>query len=710
MRHKSRILFALGLFGTSWALCQGPTSESPPPPGQPAATVKGQSTTVLVDVVVRDKKGRPVSDLTADDFEVREDGVPQKITFFQTPEETAQDASGLSGKTQGFRVPSALRDVLPEESVPKIIQTLHGGFTAILFSVLKPENRVYVRQAARKYVSDAAADSWLGVFKQDRILQTLQFFSRDRDALKAAIEQGTGASITRLEPVDQQIWALTATLKAQEGIGGPTLAGMQTDASSTAINLMKLRMLEMVARIQRRMAGNATMDGLQALVATLKMLPGRKSILFFSEGIIMPPGVDAWFRSVIHAANRAHVSIYTIDAAGLRVESTGADMAKQIETYNRGGLGHGSLRSLEKNEDYIHSDAQKGLNILADQTGGIFIRDTNDLAAGLERINQDLHSYYLLAYGPTNSALDGTFRTIDVQVDVPDADVQFRKGYYAVDTLFDEEPVLEYELPALAMLERGTAADSIPVASTALSFPNPKEPGLVSILATLPPGVLQYKDDGDVETSDFAFVALVRDADGNLVRKVSQQYRLSHTKEAPTPGDGILFYREVRLDPGRYMVAVAGFDAIAGVGGISRSEIGLPEPDPRLPEISSLVLVDRAEKMTGDRSVPLRVGDVLLYPAMSDRIRKSEHLRLDFFFSLYPTEDVPKEAVVEVLHYSTTLVRTRVDLSAPDSDGRITYQGTLPLSNLPDGIYTLRVLVPTGDRAVARSRRFIIEE
>ncbi|MFZ0428960.1 MAG: hypothetical protein WAO20_12655 [Acidobacteriota bacterium] len=113
-----------------------------------------------------------------------------------------------------------------------------------------------------------------------------------------------------------------------------------------------------------------------------------------------------------------------------------------------------------------------------------------------------------------------------------------------------------------------------------------------------------------MQTSDFAFVALIRDQDGNLVRKVSRQYRLSHAKDASTPGDSILFYREVRLDPGRYTVTVAGFDAIAGAGGISRSEIGLPERDPKLPEISSLVLVDRAEKMTGDRAVPLRVGDV----------------------------------------------------------------------------------------------------
>jgi hypothetical protein len=63
-----------------------------------------------------------------------------------------------------------------------------------------------------------------------------------------------------------------------------------------------------------------------------------------------------------------------------------------------------------------------------------------------------------------------------------------------------------------------------------------------------------------------------------------------------------------------------------------------------------------------------------------------------------------------VLHYSATLVRTRVDLSAPDSDGRITFQGTLPLSNLPDGIYMLRVLIPIGDQALARTRRFIVEE
>lgn len=124
--------------------------------------------------------------------------------------------------------------------------------------------------------------------------------------------------------------------------------------------------------------------------------------------------------------------------------------------------------------------------------------------------------------------MDGTYRSIEVRVPgLKDADLQFRRVYYAVDRVFDEAPVLEYELPALTLLEKQPDAKEFPVASTVLSFSKPDEPGLIAIFADLPAGSLTYGPNPAASSSDFALVVVVRDREGNLERKVSQQYRLA---------------------------------------------------------------------------------------------------------------------------------------------------------------------------------------
>src|SRR5262249_58286188 len=79
----------------------------------------------------------------------------------------------------------------------------------------------------------------------------------------------------------------------------------------------------------------ATANGLMAIVNSMSRLPGRKAVLFFSEGLSIPPNVQQQFRSVIHAANRANVSVYAVDAAGLRAESTLQAAREEINARSR---------------------------------------------------------------------------------------------------------------------------------------------------------------------------------------------------------------------------------------------------------------------------------------------------------------------------------------------------------------------------------------
>src|SRR5262249_54347806 len=159
---------------------------------------------------------------------------------------------------------------------------------------------------------------------------------------------------------------------------------------------------------------------------------------------------------------RANVSVYAIDAVGLRAESTTKEtyqeqMAAAKRTLSRNPTvdqtGEPMMAGLERNENNLRLDPHSGLGMLAYQTGGLLVSNTNDFKRGLARVDSDLRNYYMLSYVPSNSEFDGRFREISVKVTRPGLTVQHRRGYYAVRAPAGA-PVLSYEAPALAWLDK----------------------------------------------------------------------------------------------------------------------------------------------------------------------------------------------------------------------------------------------------------------
>src|SRR5439155_23559337 len=195
---------------------------------------------------------------------------------------------------------------------------------------------------------------------------------------------------------------------------------------------MQAKMIRDFEVMERDQQGYATTNGLLAIVGTLRRLPGRKSLVFFSEGLAIPPAVQRLFHGVIDAANRANVSIYTMDAAGLRAESEQAKIGDLVNQSARAGLDNPSssgandaplTKRLEKNEDVLRQDPRMGLAELAQDTGGLAFDGTNNLHQGFERIETDRRNYYLIGYAPTNDTYDGRFRTIEIRLYRPGVSV-----------------------------------------------------------------------------------------------------------------------------------------------------------------------------------------------------------------------------------------------------------------------------------------------
>src|SRR5262249_23805652 len=169
------------------------------------------------------------------------------------------------------------------------------------------------------------------------------------------------------------------------------------------------------------------LKALRALAETLAPIEQKKSILYFSAGM-QRSGEDnqVELRSAINAANRAHVSIYPVDARGLQAVVPGGDATRAS------GRGTTLFSGQNVRQQYTQLTAsQDTLGSLASDTGGRAFLDSNDFAPAFERVQRDMSAYYLIGYATSNLAKDGRFRTIRVKVKRSNLKVEARGGYYA---------------------------------------------------------------------------------------------------------------------------------------------------------------------------------------------------------------------------------------------------------------------------------------
>src|SRR5678815_921145 len=266
---------------------------------------------VPFDVVVRDKKGRPVKDLSAADFEVYEDGVKQEISSFRFVSSTSavevKEQTTTDTKQNSDTVTTA--PVKPgEDSGPSL------SAVALVFDRLSPESRLRARDAALSYLGDSAKKSELvGVFLTDLSVAVLQPFTSDTQEVKAGIEKASvhASSI----PASNSAEARSARDTVARGVtvqsGGVSTAPEAGTEFTVPRAQMALSHLEWLDLNQRDQEGNATAHGLLHIASAFRTLPGRKAVIFFSEGLVLPNNVYGVFCSVINEANRNNVSIYT---------------------------------------------------------------------------------------------------------------------------------------------------------------------------------------------------------------------------------------------------------------------------------------------------------------------------------------------------------------------------------------------------------------
>jgi VWFA-related protein len=584
----------------------------------------------------------------------------------------------------------------------------------------------------------------VGVFRIDQTLETLRPFSDDdKGAVQAVhvILEST-PSTYQSKSDREKLRGLRQTLLGLGGIGSPAsatgsapaeFAGREVGAqdvtasargSERYIAFYRLRaeiaMLEASEALERDQQGLTTVNSILALVNGLRTAPGRKAVVFFSEGLMLPPRVASALRSVIAEANRGGVTFYAADAGGLRTVSgadeTRRELAGIVEEIRQGERTPGGGRdaaaqpsrpmtkALERNEDILRLDPKSGLGTLARETGGFLVSDTNDIARSLRPAEEDLASYYLLEYAPGNELWDGRFRRIEVKVRRPGIHVQARQGYFAVRTPLPT-PLLDYESPVLAALEMAPRANDLAFLLAVAQVPDQADESAVPVLVEVAGDVPTLDLDPKAKRyqQDFTVLVLVRGEGGRVVRKLSRRFAtagpLEKAEEARRAR--ILVLRETWLPPGRYTVETAVQDAASGRLGVQRAPLEIPATAETL-RVSSLVVVGHAApRGEGPAEAPALVAQGMqLYPSAAGPVSASSGRPLPFFLVASPAPGrAVLRATVELRQDDTPVFSAPADFTS--AIGRSTLLGGVPLDGIAPGDYELRVTVADGvDRAV----------
>lgn len=690
-----------------------PAQEGSRPERQtPQRGIRAVADAVIVDLVVRDQRGRTVNDLRLEEVEVYEDGVRQEIISFRRVDTT------VTTEVVEDRPPGQAPD-RPSAGPSRPVSS-HPNLVTLVFERLGTEGRTLARQAALDFLSAELPEGMLAaVFAIDQRLLILQPFTQDRQLLRQAVERATSGAYSQFVSQSEAILQeLETSIGMQEGAQAQVEAlgrdqspggGEGAGFAAAQIARMTLNMLRFSESLQREQQGASSLFSLLSLIREQRRLAGRKTVIYFSEGLQVPPHLVEVLRTTISEANRSNVSVYSIDARGLTtgaLTTSSRQLLEQVAATNRTQVSQ-SGRAVTREQVMAAEDAEASLRMnvqgtledLAKSTGGFLIANTNDFRGGMTRIREDIATYYELAYMPKEITYDGRFRQISVSVARTGVSVQSRSGYFALPPT-DGPPVLPYEIPLLTALSSNILPKDFDYHVRTLRFA-PGAGGVQhSVAMEVPLSSFRFTENRESNTyqTHFSLMILIKDAQAKVVEKFSQDYPLEgplERLEALKKGN-IIFMRHFRLQPGRYTLEAVALDRETDKRSARRVLLMVPAGQGL--QMSSLAVIGKIDPVPAedrDTDNPFQVGSMKIIPDISPSVEYADDGSLSFFLVIYPSQDSRERPrlTLQFIRDGELAGQGSPELPEPDEEGRIPYVATVPLKTLKPGRYEIRAVV-----------------
>ena len=686
---------------TGWAsVAQAQQQQpTPTPPRRSDDVVRVYTELVQTDVMVFDKQGRFVKDLTRDNFELRVDGKPRPIEAFELITAGSNEESQLAA-ARGVTTVNLQRPVPLDRGriVFFYVDDFHMNVGDFPFARKTILSFIDKEMGQNDQVAISSATGQIGFLQQ---------LTNDRMVLREAVKRLNPRSYATKDaerPTMSEFHALlidrqdrdvleffiTETMRANPGISRDMASHIVRSRASVILS-------------QAAQFNSHTLVGLERLVRTAKDLPGRKVVFFLSGGFLIENRRGDSFskiRDVTNAAARSGVVIYSIDTRGLVASLTDASTEEPFDPQGR--LISASGGQLTATQDGMHA--------LAADTGGKSLFNSNDLTKIFAPALKETSVYYLLAWKPDADAQkDKRFRNLEVRlINRSDLSIRVRKGYLDVDP----EPEVAAK-PAASPAPVKTAPAKLRE-SIAAAYPERGLPILVSAdyydvagtgatLATsmqIPIEFLSFNQQPNGKTQAIVDVNGVY-YDDKGTPKASFLERIVATSLAPadTIGDrDITFTYPAKLPPGLYQVRVAARDEKTGRIGSAHAWFEIPDLTKKQLAMSSVMLGERRQQTMSNVSDPGTVNPIAM--SASHRFRRNSTLRFLVFTynaSASTADQKPDVAIqVQVVRDDQPIITTALRKIASDQNTdltRLPYAAEIPLDELQPGRYQLHVTV-----------------
>jgi len=645
----------------------------------PGGATAANPTEVTVELVAHDRKGNTVPDLTVADLAITDGGVPVSLTSLRLAAETQETISFLF-----------------DEVVPGVAKT--------------------DRDLAEEVLAGVAGHGYrLAVFKVEKRLHLVQAPTTDIETVKAAIEAATMAKrpdyIKVTEAAEKQMTEEIDSAAGARQATAKMLLAMLQDSQKTA---------------ESDAQSTPSVAALLAVARGQQDVPGRKAILYFSQGLDWKKSSPETLRDIMQAANRERASIYSFDAEmgdaqSAQAHYVGAQVGTlQVQGYipNKPGVnGSGDMdpalttEAFEDASRYIMSGntgTPHSLTAVCANTGGGHVFAMTEGHKGAIEIAMDLNSYYLASWISPGSGDETKMRPIGVKSLRKGVLIASRAGYFPLRS-GNVAKVSAFEGRLSEVLAAPKLPADLGLNAAVLRFGNTPDSQLNSMVVQVPLDQVEMKAD----QGSISVLAQLKDRSGAVVQKFSADVapRRAIGASGQTKQDIVTFRRQFSAPPGEYVLESAAMDANGGKIGARRAEVIIPAVANGL-ALGDVLLVRRIDAAgPADETDPLRSAEGVVVPNLSGHVSKALNARIDLFFDLHtdPASTEMPTLTAELRRDDDLIGTMPLKLPADPKRKTIPYLTTLGANALKPGEYQMTIILRQGGQTISRSVSFTLE-